>query len=310
MRGRIVVGVDRSPGAQAALAWAACLGDALGAEVVAVHAVGLLETTPPLDQPADARRTGFHDLTDHQWCAGLVDADVAGRIEIVDGDAVDVVLKVAEREEAVLVVMGARGVGGRPELALGSTSLRVLQAAQVPTLVVPDAAPARTGAGPLHHVLVGIDRSPASLAALEAAADLAGMLGGSLSVVEAFEFEPPFPLGHSAGETAKEDEHALGRTAAAVEEIIRDIRERGIAAQVVVRSGEPAATLLQVADDVDADLVVVGSRGGGDPADPLLGSVARSVVAHGRRPTLVVPAAAGPVRLRADRPEPGHTACA
>jgi nucleotide-binding universal stress UspA family protein len=307
MKDRIVVGVDGSPGAEAALEWAMRLGSALDAEVVAVHAVGLLEAAHSLDQPAEAWRVGASDVTEHQWCARLVDADVAHRIEVVDGDAVDVLLNLAEREQAALVVMGARGVGSRPELALGSTSLRILQAARVPTLVVPDAT-SPTGPSPLRHVLVGIDRSPASLAALEVAVELAGMLGGSLSVVEAFEFDPPFPLGPSAAETSRGEEHALERTATAVEELVREIRERGIAVQVVVRSGEPAATLLQVADDVGADLIVVGTRGGGDPADPLLGSVARSVVAHGRRPTLVVPAAAGSVRLTAEAAGPGHTA--
>jgi nucleotide-binding universal stress UspA family protein len=73
-----------------------------------------------------------------------------------------------------------------------------------------------------------------------------------------------------------------------------------VATQVVVRSGEPAPTLLEVAADVDADLVVVGTRGRGDPAQPLLGSVARTVVNQARRPTLVIPAAAGPVHLLPD----------
>jgi nucleotide-binding universal stress UspA family protein len=308
MKDRIVVGVDGSPGAEAALVWAMRLGDALDADVVAVHAVGLVEAAHQLEERAKAWRAGGRDVTDHEWCARLVDADVAHRIEVIDGDAVDVLLNASEQEQAALVVLGARGVGDRPELALGSTSLRVLQVTRVPTLVIPGTASAGTAPSQLRHVLVGIDRSPASLAALEVAAELAAVLGGSLSVVEAFEFDPPFPLGPSAADTSRGEEHALERTAAAVEELVREIRARGIAVQVVVRSGDPAATLLQIADDVDADLVVVGSRGGGDPADPLLGSVARSVVARGRRPTLVVPAAAGPVHLTADVAGPGHTA--
>jgi nucleotide-binding universal stress UspA family protein len=279
MTDRIVVGVDGSPGAEAAVDWAVRLRDALGAEVVAVHAVGLLEAGHEHDRPAGA--------------------DVADRVEVVDGPAVDVLLRVAEREQAALVVVGSRGLDDHPERALGSTSLRVLQGARVPTLVVPAFAPTGTAAPRLRHVLVGVDRSPVSLAALEVAADLAGLLGGSLTVVEAFPFDPPFPLGSSAGGAGAEEEQALARTAAAVEELAAAIRDRGIAVQVVVHSGEPAATLVRVADDVGADLVVVGSRGGGDPADPLLGSVARAVAAHARRPTLVVPAAAGPVRLTA-----------
>jgi nucleotide-binding universal stress UspA family protein len=66
---------------------------------------------------------------------------------------------------------------------------------------------------------------------------------------------------------------------------------------VIVRSGDPAPTLLEVADAVDADLVAVGTRGRGGPAEPLLGSVARTVADRARRPTLAVPAAAGRITL-------------
>jgi nucleotide-binding universal stress UspA family protein len=82
-----------------------------------------------------------------------------------------------------------------------------------------------------------------------------------------------------------------------LEDLVQELRTDQIAVEVVVRSGDPAATLVQVTDDIDADLVVVGSRGGGDPADPLLGSVARTVAARSHHPTLVVPSAAGTVRL-------------
>jgi nucleotide-binding universal stress UspA family protein len=301
MRDRIVVvGVDGSPEAQAALAWAVRLGGALGTEVVALHAVGLVETTHRLDQPADAWRAGLRDVTDHQWCARLVDARMVHRIEVVDGPAVDALLDAAKRERAVLVVVGARGVGNRPELALGSTSLRLLQAARVPTVVVPDTPVSETALDRLRRrILVGVDRSPASLAALAVAVDLAPVLRASLTVVEAFEFQRPFPLAVPAGGASRCDGSDPLPTAALVEDLVPRIREDGIAVEVVIRSGDPTPTLLQVADDIDADLVVVGSRGGGDPADPLLGSVARTLAARGRRPTLVVPSAAGPVRLTA-----------
>jgi nucleotide-binding universal stress UspA family protein len=145
------------------------VSQALGAEVVAVHAVGLLETAHPAGQPAGAWRAGLLDVTDHQWCARLVDARLAHRIEVIDGPAVEVLLDATEREHAALVVVGARGVGSRPELAVGSTSLRLLQTARGPTLVVPDAAPAETAVDRLRRrILVGVDRSPASLAAVDA----------------------------------------------------------------------------------------------------------------------------------------------
>jgi len=300
-RARIVVGVDGSAAAGEAVVWAAGLGALLGAEVVAVHAVGLLEDVhDPAEEPA-AWRARVHDRVERTWCAGLASAACDHRVVVRDGPPVDVLLAVAGDEHADLVVVGSRGVGAvEPALALGSTSLHVLQAARCPVLVVPERPQGdhTTAQLELRHTLVGVDRSAPSLAALELAADLAETAGGSLCVLEVFEYVPPFPLGPAATRTSEAEERALERTSGLVEADARAIRDRGVGVQVIVRSGDPAPTLLEVADDVDADLVVVGTRGRGDPAQPLLGSVARTVVNRVRRPTLVVPAAAGAVHLR------------
>jgi nucleotide-binding universal stress UspA family protein len=296
---RVVVGIDGSGASHTALRWAIGLGEMVGAEVVAVHAVGLLEDVHDPDAPAGSWRAGVASLVEDTWCAGLEQARCPHRVLVRDGPAADVLVGTAHDERAGLLVVGSRGVGrAEPALALGSTSLRVLQASRVPVLVAPESAAAPTGGVRLRRVLVGVDRSEPSLAALGLAADVAEATGAVLSVVEAFEFVSPFPLGPAAacmsrgGETARATIHTL------LETDVRGIRDRGIATQVVVRSGDPAPTLLETAADIDADLVVVGTRGRGDPARPLLGSVARRVVHEVRRPTLVVPAAAGTVHLR------------
>lgn len=295
-----MVGVDGSPTSQEALRWSVGLADVLDAEVVAIHALGLLDRWHDADASARSWRKTLCALIERTWCAPLARAPGPHRVEIRDGHPVDVLLAAADNEQADLLVVGSRGVGDRPELALGSTSLRLLQAARVPVLVVPG----RRGGTPppsglrLRHLLVGVDRSETSRMALELAADVAAALGGSLSVLEVVEYVPPFPLGSSTAVTSEGDEQAPGRAMELLEAEVRDVRERGVGVQVIVRSGDPAVTLLDVADDVDADLVVVGTRGRGGPAELLLGSVARTVADRARRPTLVVPASAGSVHLR------------
>ncbi len=203
-------------------------------------------------------------------------------------------LGTAAPERADLLVVGSRGTGGDPDRALGSTSLHVLQEAGLTVLVVPAAGPAAAAdASRLRRVLVGVDRSAPALAALGLAADVAAALGGSLTVLEVIQYVPQFPLGAaSAGTGAAEEATALAR----LESVVSELRRRRLAVQVVVRSGDPAPTLLEVADDIDADLVVLGTRDRVGPEELMLGSVARTV-ADRRRPTLVAPAAAGAARL-------------
>jgi nucleotide-binding universal stress UspA family protein len=291
---RIVVGVDGSAAAREALRWGIALGRLFGDEVLAVHAVGLLEDMHDPGEDTVSWRAGVRDRVERIWCTGLAESGCAHRVMVCDGPSVDVLRAVARAEQADLLIVGSRGVGAtNPAATLGSTSLRLLQAARTPVLVVPergDRAVDAAGSG-LGHILVGVDRSPASLAALELAAAVAQAAGGSLSVVEVFEYVPPFPLDQAEpSRTHRDEEQAIEATYAALEAEVRSLRGRGVGVQVVVRSGEPAPTLLQVAADVDADLVVVGTRGRGDPAEPLPGSVARAVVHRSGRPTLVVPA--------------------
>lgn len=297
---RIVVGVDGSAASLEALRWAVALGDALGAEVVAVHALGLLDRWHDPDTSARSWRKTLHGLVAHTWCRPLVRASGAHRVEVHDGHPVDVLLAAAERERAALLVVGSRGVGANPALALGSTSLRILQAARVPVLVVPERrAGMPTGGLRPRHLVVGVDGSKASLGALDLAADVTELLGGSLSVLHVFEYVSPFPLQPPGADEHHREEQALELLEASA----RSIRRRGVGVQTIVRSGDPARTLLEVANDVDADLVVMGTRGRGGPGELLLGSVARAVADRARRPTLVVPAAAGRIHLG---PTEGH----
>jgi nucleotide-binding universal stress UspA family protein len=65
----------------------------------------------------------------------------------------------------------------------------------------------------------------------------------------------------------------------------------GVPSQRALLRGDPVAEIVRHADAVDADLIVVGSRGHGAIASALLGSVSRGVLARSKRPVLVVRAA-------------------
>lgn len=137
--GTIVVGLDGSPDSQEAVRWAAGLAGALGAEVVAVHALGLLDQLEPGGPvvPTQPNRAEIADRAAGTWSEPLEAAGVQHRVVLQDGNPVDVVLDVATDVSADLVVLGSRGIGGSPALLLGSTSTQVAQLGRCPVAIVP-----------------------------------------------------------------------------------------------------------------------------------------------------------------------------
>jgi nucleotide-binding universal stress UspA family protein len=73
-----------------------------------------------------------------------------------------------------------------------------------------------------------------------------------------------------------------------LDEATRKAQERGIESNVEIGSGEPVAEIIAHADSIDADLIIVGSRGRQEVAGSLLGSVSRGVLHEAPRPVLVV----------------------
>jgi nucleotide-binding universal stress UspA family protein len=140
---RIVVGVDGSEQATAALEWAALMAKGFGSEVVAVFAIsppvyfdtGFSAPTIPVEYD-DAWRAEIKKEFEQDWVKPLRDAGVKYRTEITDGRAASVISQVADAEEADMVVVGRRGRGEVAELLLGSVSHELVLHSKRPILVI------------------------------------------------------------------------------------------------------------------------------------------------------------------------------
>ncbi len=132
---RIVVGLDGSANGARAMAWAVDLAEVVKAEIVAVHAVGLLDHTPGHVDPAETGR-----LLEAEWAGELAARGIGARWQVLDGDPVSVLMRVVGDEQADLVVVGTRGRGERPGLLLGSTSHQLAERCSRPVVIVPAGA--------------------------------------------------------------------------------------------------------------------------------------------------------------------------
>jgi nucleotide-binding universal stress UspA family protein len=131
----VVCGVDGSTNARHALSWSADLVAGTGGEVIAVHALGLVETLRGETVPTASHRDEIEDLCVTVWCAQLANSGVEWRHAVLDGHPVDVMLRAADEYAAGLIVVGRRGHGNAS--GLGSTSAELARRATYPVAIVP-----------------------------------------------------------------------------------------------------------------------------------------------------------------------------
>ena len=143
-------------------------------------------------------------------------------------------------------------------------------------------------------IVVGVDGSDTSRAALLWAADEARLRTARLVAVHAWSFIPAQPIGDPGmlaiptgdltGQLSAESEAARAVLADAVAEVLEGAP--GIEVEQRLVEGDPGDAL--VAESKTAELVVVGSHGRSGLKAALLGSVSRHVVSHAACPVVVV----------------------
>lgn len=183
-----------------------------------------------------------------------------------------------------LLVVGTQGHRPVSRVLLGSTSSSLVTHARQPVLVARSSA-----VTPDAPVVVGVDGSPSSLAAVEVAAQEAHHAGVTLRAVRAV---PPVvdPLGFVAGTDPAHRAEAEARLAWAVSAVRARYPDLVIDPQV--SRTHPVEALLRASRD--ARLLVLGSRGLGTFGSILLGSVSRAAVQHATTSVLVIrPSQAG-----------------
>lgn len=287
MSDEIVVGVDGSPGAEAALRWAVNEAWLRGVGVRAVLAWAPDGRPWAVDEAAESMRTADLEASARRFLDALVAAVPPGeppvdiRPEPVHAPPVEALTAAAG--DAPLLVVGARGLGGFASLLVGSVSQGCAHHAAVPLVVVRHEA--EGSRRPDAPVVVGVDGSARSVAALRFAAGEAALRGVDLDVVHAWTAVPPlypgiwFPIDTDAVERAARD--ALAETVRAG---LGPDPGPTVTARVV---GGPSAPVLLAAAE-EAQLLVVGSRGRGGFAGLLLGSTSQQCLSHAGCPVAVV----------------------
>ena len=183
------------------------------------------------------------------------------------------------------IVVGATGHSGFMDGLLGSVTTSVVHRSHVPVIVVP-AKPITDAGLTMRKIVIGLDGSPASIAALDWAYEQALLAGAELTAVHGWIY--PYPGQRTVVSSARAQMQLD-----ATEQLKTSLESLGVLLssgpiQVHSRLVEKSAVDALLDEANDADLVVIGSRGRGAVRSTLLGSVSHSVAQHANCPVVII----------------------
>ena len=146
-------------------------------------------------------------------------------------------------------------------------------------------ATVRTG---IKRIVVGVDGSPHSEAALKWAVRMARGMGSQITAVYAVDVPVYFPQPY--GVPVQFDEEWRAQMKNEFErKWCKPLIDSGVRYRTVMEDGRAASVIEAVAERDNADVLVVGRRGRGGVTELLLGSVSHELVLHSKRPVLLIP---------------------
>ena len=285
---RILFASDASEDSELAATTVVGLAKVTGSELHVLHvAPAFPDYFEPSDpEPGPTEREGRRILDEQLNKIENVGGTVA-QSHLRRGGAAEEVIDLAEELQTGLIVLGSRGRGRIRRALMGSVSDSVVRHAHCPVMVVrwkPVVFPAK--------ILLATDGSEEAVLAAQSAADLAARTASELHVTHVGKAlsQGGFVAGVDVGPLPTGSQELLDKEAKEVLQAqLERMREAGASVtEAHLMSGRADEEIIFRAEQVGADLVVVGSRGLGGVRRARMGSVSDSVVRHAHCPVLVV----------------------
>lgn len=293
----IVAGVDASPQAATAAAFAWRIAQAANAECHFVHgsrplfrsatAEFVADVNLLIEQQMEAARMGVSATIER-----AVPAAALRTLEIRSGRGATVVTEVAREYQASLIVLGGKHHTTLGRWMGGSTAHHVVRVTGIPLLMTGEKV------REVRRILVSADLSYAVRPTFEAAGRMARLFGAELRVLHAVEPLPVFAEMPALWNEEAFYEDSRTQLERCLEPLLEDV-----IAEAVVRRGYAAEAIAAEVAAWGADLVVVGSHGKGWVDRLLLGSTTERLIDQLPASLLVVPVPAPPGERRPGRAE-------
>lgn len=279
----ILFTTDFSPASQAALPYVQALVRWYGSKVIVAHSVPL---EPALSVPMDATPLNMNlswQEAQNKMMAFLRTDPLPGIVHetvLEEGELWDVLSDLIRRHDIDLVVLGTHGRQGLKKLVLGSAAEQIFRLASCPVLTVgPKAVQPAVQFENWRRILFATDFSAGSLKALPYALSMAEENNAQLMLLHTIPLVP----------VQQQDDVQEGARRR-LEKLMSPDAADWCKPEFLVRFEFPGAGILKVAEERQADLIVMGVRAAASPRTwaHLPWATAYEVVCHAPCPVLTV----------------------
>jgi nucleotide-binding universal stress UspA family protein len=293
----ILLPLDGSPMAEAAIPFVAALADKLKTQVTLLH---VIEKNAPESVHGQRHLTNEGDAC--QYLEDIAVKNFPASVEVyrhVHTEEVDKVFQsIVQHSDELdpdLIVMCAHGESGLHNLFVGNIAQQVIAAGTIPVLLLqPQLSETPTFSG-FERLLVAVDGDPDHESGYEVAIELAKELKAAIHLIQVVPTLSTLNVKQSATGTLlpattsallEIDEENAGQY---LEEKIRELLAKKISVTAEVDRGDPARQVVQSADANHSQLIILGTHGKSGMNAFWAGSVAPKIVEQTHLPILLVP---------------------
>ena len=271
---RILVPLDGSQLAEIALPYAEQLSGRLGSDVTLIYVSESIDDPHRHMHQIYMQKMAESAKQDAEAYAQKLGKELTIQVRSVNlaGNPAEEIVKYADSENTGLIVMSTHGQSGIRQWTIGSVANKVVRATKQPVALVraevprPDVPRKDT----LRKALLPLDGSKESEAALPYVAELASRLGMSVTLLQVL----------AIGDKALAEDY--------LEKIGAQLKQKGVTVESRVLFGEAATEIINLADEIHADVVAMSTHGRSGIGRWVLGSVAERVLYEGNTPLLLV----------------------
>jgi nucleotide-binding universal stress UspA family protein len=288
---KLLVPIDFSPASTLAVNHGVALARKFRAKLSLLHVIeapsALLYTFPTEAKKVEAQRKDQAEKMLPLFVSPEDQDDLDVAFIVRAGEAEHVIQNVAEEEHADVVVMGIHGRGLIRRLFIGSVTQALLRKLGIPLLTVCHVSK------PLEfrRILFATDFGPDSDKGFRIALGIAAETGASLTVAHTIDKRPAMTYETPEVHELFDEQRAelLKQTNDRFAEFKAEGAHWSVRVECILAEGDPSGTLVRIADESEADFIILGIRKMGAMARVLLGTVAEPVIRAAHVPVLSIP---------------------